>query len=86
MPLTEFPLYLVPIAGVEVRLDSGDGLAICITARGGFVLDIHGERSTGVEAMEGGRADGLWGKMISSVGNLYIKETPHGRTNHDRNL
>ena len=56
MPPAEFPLYLVLIPSVEVGLDRDDGLGIFFPIRGCFAFDVHDERSTGMEAAEGGKS------------------------------
>jgi hypothetical protein len=56
MSLAKFPLYLVLVPSVEVGLDGDDGLDILFSTSGSLTLDVHNERSTGVEAVEGGRA------------------------------
>ena len=55
MSLVEFPLYPIDIASVKVGFDSDNGLTVLFPTRDSFFLDVHDERSAGVEAVEGGR-------------------------------
>jgi hypothetical protein len=70
MSLVEFPLYIVLVPSIEGGLNTGDG-GILVSISGCFILNIHDEWSTGVEAVEGGRAGELWGKLNRFVGKLY---------------
>lgn len=76
MSLEEFPLHLILIANVEVGLDGDDGLGILFADRGSFILDVHGEWSRCMEAVEGGRADELGGKRIGPT-EVYISRRHH---------
>ena len=80
MSLSEFPLNLIPIPGVEVGLDGDVGPGILFHARGSVVLDVHSERSAGGEVVERGRAGEL-GEKHESVRVSYNRKTLHSKTN-----
>jgi hypothetical protein len=63
MSLAKFPLHLVILPNVKVGLGRGYGREILFPTRvkRSFVLNIHGERSRGVEVVEGGKSErALW--------------------------
>ena len=79
------PLILILISGVELGLDGDDGLGILLPTGGCFVLDVHDERSTGVEAVGGGRAGELRRNTIDSLGT-HISGRHHLQTKSSRDL